>query len=249
MAARCVGYVINMPGHHCRALYDPKTTSFLALSSVLIDQATPSEAVDGIHWHQWEPMVLQHYSKPQGFALVPAQLYDPQSAEEVLKVNGVMGEPPVRIDPIEGPNAHLLYYPRQPIEQGSVYAALLNYQFSHIVPLLDSVLHFHVNIDSIFIALIQDRELKLANLYPFAAKEDILYYIAAGASQFGFDLQKEVVTYSGFLRPKTQLNALLAKYIGKLKPLKCSKDISFDVAFNAIPKHFYSDVFILPTCG
>lgn len=244
-----MGYVIGMPGHHCRAIYDPKSRSFLALSSVLVNDDVYQAELSSIHWHQWEPMVVQHYSRPKGCALVPADLYDHASAPLILEANGITGSSSIRVDHVESPNTHLLSYPYEEVQEASVYAALLNYQFSYVVPTMDSLLHFHVNIDSIFISIIQNRQLVFSNIFSFSSKEDILYYIAATAEQFQFDLKQQQVTYSGFLRPKTQLNTLLAKYLPKLKAMSLPDDIAFDTAFNSVAQHFYGDVFILPLCG
>ena len=238
-----------MPGHHCRAIYDPKTRKFLALSSVLFDSETYETELESIHWHQWEPSILKEYSRPKGYTLVPADLYEADSSEQMLQATGIVSDQNVRIDPIDSPNAHLLSYPYNHTQESAIYAALLNYQFSYIVPKVDSLLHFHINVDSLFISIIQERQLIFSNVFSFSAKEDILYYIAASAEQFGFDLKEQSVSYSGFLRPKTKLKTLLNKFIPNLRALDISDDISFDTAFNSVAKHFYGDVFILPLCG
>ena len=110
-------------------------------------------------------------------------------------------------------------------------------------------LHFQIDVDGVFICVYKNNKLQLANRFPFKAKEDILYFISAVAKNTGIELDTDLVTYSGFLRPKTALKQLLGNYIKHLKPLAISKQITFDIAINPLHQIYYTDTFILPICG
>lgn len=202
-------------------------------------------------WLNWENRHEYHAIKSKGFTLVPELVYDPNQISIYYKSNGLAceNENQLIIDEIELTRALMVFDHQETKVQTNLYACLINQLLAQQNLLSQDYLHFHLDIDSLLIVAVKDGKLQVANQFGFSAKEDILYYLAAMANNLELDLKTSLVTYSGYLRPKTGLKKLLHEYISDLKPTRISSNFKYDTCINPMHQVFYADVFTLPLCA
>lgn len=188
--------------------------------------------------------------KSPGFTLVPKVVFDPPMMPTYLKDTGIelKDDANIAFDEIPFVEAMMVYESNSDADQAS-YSKLIYYLSIVQAQEHSSFMHFQIDVDGLLIVVFKDSKLHFANRFIFKAKEDILYYLVAVANNYKLNLEHVLVSYSGFLRPKTELKNLLHQYIKKLKPMELSEQLSFDLAINPVHQAYYADLFILPLCG
>ncbi|MGB0429826.1 MAG: DUF3822 family protein [Bacteroidia bacterium] len=225
---------------------------FIALVSTLGNQfnnQTPQTL--NTDWLAWEKRHSYSLLKPKGFSIIPSIAFKGENGHQYLINSGIQisNNDHISFDEIILEKAIMVFDQNGTQINSCIYAQLINQLSALQAQHNRDFLHLHIDIDGIFICAFKNSKLQLANLFTFKAKEDILYYLAATANSFGLSVDNDLVTYSGYLRPKSSLKKLLGEYIGQLKPLTIGAGIQFDTAINPIHQFYYADVFILPLCA
>ncbi|MFY0673864.1 MAG: DUF3822 family protein [Bacteroidia bacterium] len=202
-------------------------------------------------WLNWDTRHTYKAIKSNGFALVPQMVFDSDQMPTYFKSTGLdYGEQSrLVIDEIELARTLMVYDHKGTESHNNLYACLINQLLAYQNLQSQDYIHFHLDIDSLLIVVVKGGKLQMANQFSFSAKEDILYYLAASVNNFELDLKTSPITYSGYLRPKTDLKKLLHEYFPDLKPTGVSASLNFDTCINPMHQVFYADVFTLPLCA
>ncbi len=232
-------------------MYHPESATFVALVATIGDSFKVPNLSAFADWTQWEKRNQIRLIKPKGFSLVPSVVFDVENLDSYLNLNGIdfSDKAHLTFDEVALEKAIMVFNHQNTGINSSNYSQLINQLSALQSQNHRDFLHLQIDIDGIFIAAFKNGKLQLANQFSFKAKEDILYYLAAVANTVDLSLENDLVTYSGYLRPKTELKKLLNQYIGNLKPVSIANLIKFDTAINPLHQVYYTDVFILPLCA
>ncbi|MBI3142645.1 MAG: DUF3822 family protein [Bacteroidetes bacterium] len=200
-------------------------------------------------WLQLEFGERLAWSKGHVISLVPDVFFDGALAKDYLKQTGAPRPKHTRFSHLEALGCYIVYEEKA-MTQGHSFGHLIDHLACTVLPFNPSFLHFHLDVDCLFLATFSNGKLFLANSFRFNTKEDILYYLVAVAEQSGIKLSEHRVSYSGFLRPTSALKRMLMEYIPDVVPIDLSiHHITFPPPITPDLQHMYADMFILPLCG
>lgn len=102
--------------------------------------------------------------------------------------------------------------------------------------------------DEFSVIVFKNGTLQLAQTFPYASPEDVLYYLLKVCNQLDISQQEVKIRLSGLIEKDSSIYRELYKYFIQLDFETISDSISISHALNEYPHHYYSSICKLAKC-
>jgi len=96
------------------------------------------------------------------------------------------------------------------------------------------------------VVVVKNSKLQLFNIFQYHSEDDLCYYFIYLFNLFQFDKEKTPVTVSGITQKNDSRLVKIEQFINKLQFSKPSSKYIYSYRFNEVPKHHFSNLFIMP---